>query len=117
MNIEASQAALFKEEAVSSNKEPNVGGVVQASANCEVTRAPLRADGSPLAATWIDFVVDGEDRLRREARTDTDAQFRVEGLERREYRAIALVRTDGDPGRIDAGAVSGGAEDVRLSVP
>jgi protocatechuate 3,4-dioxygenase beta subunit len=78
------------------------------------TGAIVDADGAPVAGRWLDFVIDGENHLRREARTDEEGRFRVDGLADREYRVIALVRRDGDVARVPAGAIRGGAVDVAL---
>ncbi len=94
---------------------PTGGMRIVLAAGATTSGVLLRADGSPLGETWINFVVDGEDHMRREARTDAEGRFRVTGLARREYRAIALVRADGDVRRTDVGSVFGGAERVRLN--
>ncbi len=75
------------------------------------------AAGAPIPDRWLDFVVEGADHLRREARTSADGSFRVDGLADRDYRVIALLTVDGHPTRIDVGSIRGGTDDVTLAAP
>ncbi len=76
----------------------------------------LDADGAPLAGCWLDFVIDGEEHLRREARTRDDGGFTVGLLAARPYRVVALVPVAGSPQRVDVGTLRGGDVDVDLRV-